>query len=285
VAGAAKLRFMITQQQRRRGLWLAGTVLAVLGGAIVFGRFERMMIFPATREIYRDPGAFDWAFDDVVLPVAGHESHGWWIPLEKARGVVLFSHGNAGNIADRLESIGLLRKLGFSVLAYDYGGYGRSTGAASEKRCHADSRAFWHYLIEDRRLDPSEILLFGRSLGGAVTCDLATEVTPRAVIIESTFTSVPDIARELVPLFPARLLLKTQFANKDKISQINAPLLLVHSRDDTLIPFHHGEELFQRAPEPKTFVEIRGDHNDGFVISHDIYLAAWEAFLQPLFPP
>ena len=249
----------------------------------MFGRLERMLIFPATRDIDRDPGVFGWEFEDVYLPVKGGETHGWWIPLEGARGTALFSHGNAGNIAGRLESIGLLRGLGFSVMAYDYGGYGRSTGSPSEVRCCADARAFWRYLTEVRGIAPGQLLLFGRSLGGAVTCDLASEVTPQAVVIESTFTSIPDIAREMVPFFPARLL-RTRFANKDKIGLLSAPLLMVHGREDSMIRFHHGEALFALAPEPKTFVEIHGDHNEGFVLSKAIYLAAWEEFLAPLFP-
>lgn len=263
-----------------------GAILATgaVGVYFLFGFIERMAVFPATREIYRDPAAFGWAFEDVWLEVNGGRTHAWHIPLEGARGTALFSHGNAGNMADRLESISLLRGLGFSVLAYDYGGYGRSSGRPSEKRCYADIRAAWRHLTGERGIDPSRIVLFGRSLGGAVTCDLAVDVQPAAVVIESTFTSIPEVARDLIPLLPARLLLRTRFANLEKAGRIRSPLLYVHSRDDTLIPFHHGEKLFAAAREPKTFLEIRGDHNEGFVLSMAEYLEGWRAFLAPILP-
>ncbi len=249
------------------------------------GFLERMVVFPASRDLYRDPGSMGWAFEDVWLDVgAGERSHGWFIPIKNARGVALFSHGNAGNIADRLESVSLLRAQGLSVFVYDYGGYGRSTGKASEARCYADVRAAWRYLTEQRGIEPGRLLLFGRSLGGAVTCDIAVDVQPAGVIIESTFTSVPDLAGEMLPFVPVKWLVRTQFANKEKIGRIESPLLYVHSRDDTLIPFHHGRVLFDRATAPKTFLEIRGDHNEGFVLSMDRYRAAWKAFLAPLLP-
>jgi fermentation-respiration switch protein FrsA (DUF1100 family) len=243
-----------------------------------------MAVFPATRDIYRDPSAFGWDFEEVWLEVDRGRSHAWHIPLEGARATVLFSHGNAGNMADRLESISLLRGLGFSVLAYDYGGYGRSTGRPSEQRCYADIRAAWRYLTEGRGIAPSQIVLFGRSLGGAVTCELAAEVQPAAVVLESTFTSIPDVAGDLLPFLPARLLVRARFTNLDKVGRFRSPLLYVHSRDDTLIPFHHGEKLFAAAREPKTFLEIRGDHNEGFVVSMEPYLAGWRAFLDPILP-
>ncbi len=259
-------------------------LLLLAGGAIMIRMLQNWVIFPATRAIYRTPADFGWVYEDVMLDVGKERTHGWFIPLEDARGVVLFSHGNAGNIADRLESVQLLRGLGFSVMAYDYGGYGRSTGRVSEERCYADIRAVWQHLTCDRGFAPEQILLFGRSLGGAVTTDLAREVAPAAVVLESTFLSVPDMARELFPFLPTRWIVSVQFANKDKIAAIRAPLLIIHSPDDHVIPYRHGKELFARASEPKRFLEIRGDHNEGFVLSMEVYLRGWEEFLAPILP-
>ena len=213
----------------------------------------------------------------------GHETFGWYVPLQDHRGVVLYTHGNAGNISDRLHVIGRLRSFGFSVLAYDYGGYGHSTGTPSEARCYADIHAMWNYLTADRAVAPKAILLYGRSLGGGATAELATSVTPGAIILESTFLSVGDVAREN-PLFrPFLWILRHPFKTKDKVAAFSAPLLILHSPHDEVIPFHHGQELFERASAPKYFVEIQGGHNLGFEASETVYRAGWEDFLTPLF--
>ena len=225
---------------RRMPLLLA---LAYLGVVAVFYMAQRPMLFQTSREMVADPSAYNWAFENVLLDVNGEKTHGWFVPLDNARGVALFSHGNAGNISGRLESIGLLRKMGFSVLAYDYGGYGNSTGKASEKRCYADARAMWNWLTGTKGVQPDTILLFGRSLGGAVTCQLATEVRPRAVVMESTFLSVPDVAATVFPWLPVRWLATYRFANVNKIAGIHVPLA------DRAQPGGHHDPL---RPWPKT---------------------------------
>lgn len=255
------------------------------GGLLVIAFFlQTRILFPATREIYRDPSALHLPFEEVSVPVMGFTTHGWFVPLKNARGVALFSHGNAGNIADRLESIQLLRSMGFSVLAYDYGGYGRSTGKVGEERCCADAEAMWRYLTETRGIPPGQILIFGRSLGGAVSVDLASKVKPGAVILESTFLSTIDVARSAFPWLPARLVMRHRFMSKDKVARITAPTLYIHSPEDDIIPYSHGQRLYELATAPKQFLEIHGKHNDGFVISGPIYLKGWEDFLDPLLP-
>lgn len=242
------------------------------------------LIFAPTATIYRTPAEVGWPYEDLLLDVDGETTHAWYVPAEgQARGVALFSHGNAGNIADRIESIGLLRDLGFDVLAYDYGGYGRSTGRPGEARIYADARACWGYLTETRGVAPGKILLFGRSLGAAPTCQLATEVKPGAVIIESAFLSTGAMARELFPFLPPRLPLRHRLDNASKIGDVNAPLLIVHSPDDEIIPYEHGRRLYELAPEPKTFLEISGLHNEGFWKSGALYQDGLESFLGPIF--
>lgn len=238
------------------------------------------LIFLGTREMDRDPGDAGLAFEDLRLPVLGFETHAWYVPLENHRGVVLFSHGNAGNLSGRLESIGLLRSLGFSVLAYDYGGYGFSTGSPSETRCYADIRAMWNYLVKEKQIPENKIVLFGRSLGAAPTAELAQTVTPAAVVLESAFLSVPDVARKMTIVGRLTWLIRHRFENKHKVGKITSPVLIIHSPEDEVIPFAHGRRLYELAPEPKTFLEIRGDHNLGFVISESVYRPGWERFLQ-----
>ena len=260
---------------------LAVAYVAVL---VLLYFLQARIIFVTSRDMHRAPDMAGWAYEDVTLDVMGETTHGWYIPLENARGTVLFSHGNAGNIADRLESIELLRRFGLSVLAYDYGGYGRSTGSPSEQRCYADIRAMWHWLTEVQGIPPGKILVFGRSLGAAVSLDLATEVQPAAVIAESAFLSTVDLAREIFWWLPAGYLLQHRFENKHKVPHLTAPLLLIHSPEDEIIGYHHGQELYRLAAEPKRFVEIAGDHNTGFVISGARYQAAWEEFLDEVLP-
>lgn len=259
-------------------------VIAYVIAAALLWFFQDKVLFPASRDINRTPDSMGWTYEEIWLDTPFGRTHAWWVPKDNPRGTVLFSHGNAGNIADRLESIGLLRKLGFSVLAYDYGGYGLSEGEGpSEKRCRADVRAAWRHLTDTRGIPPEQILLFGRSLGGAVTADLAQEVRPGAVVLESTFLSVPDVAREKLWFLPVRALCSSPFNSKDKVGRITAPVLVVHSPDDTLIPYRNGKGLYERITAPKQFLEIRGDHNDGFVLSMEKYLAGWEEFLQKHF--
>jgi hypothetical protein len=192
---------------------------------------------------------------------------------------VLFCHGNAGNISHRLDSIRLLHSLGLQVLIFDYRGYGHSEGAASEKGSYRDADAAWRYLVDVRGLPADRIILFGRSLGAAVAADLASRTRPAAVIMESAFTSVPDMAAGIYPWLPVRLLSRYRYDNLDKITRISAPLLLVHSRQDEIIPFAHGERLFERAREPKQFLEINGGHNDAFLTSRKAYTHGLESFL------
>jgi len=243
---------------------------------------QEYVIFPATRNIYRTPSSapFNWRFEEIFLDVNGERTHAWFIPLEGAATTVLFSHGNAGNMADRLESIQLLRTLGFSVLAYDYGGYGRSTGRPSEKRIYADAKASWEYLTKVRGVAPETILLFGRSLGGAATAYLAARVKPAAVVLESTFCSLPAVVRDM-PFgnFMAKGI-RHSFPTLERVPYFQAPLLVIHSPEDTLIPYKHGKAIYEAAKAPKMFLGIRGNHNDGFVRSMDAYLAGWKRFLS-----
>lgn len=258
-----------------------GIVVVYAAIAILLYVGQTRLLFIPTHDIYRTPSSNGWRYDEVQLSVDGETTHGWFVHgPQPARGVVLFSHGNAGNIADRLESIGILRRLGFDVLAYDYGGYGRSTGSPSEARCYRDVRAMWRYLTEERSMAPEKIVLFGRSLGAAVSCDLAAEVNAGAVIIESAFLSVPAMAQRLYPIFPARLLSRLKFDNATKIQRVDESILVVHSPDDTIIPYEHGKKLYEFASEPKRFLEIRGDHNEGFWLSGPVYTEGLDAFLR-----
>lgn len=259
-------------------------LLVALGGCGSLWAFQEAMLFPASRHIWRTPAAapFNWKFESVTLEVNGEKTDAWYIPVENTKGTILLSHGNGGNIADRMEHYAILRDLGYDVFAYDYGGYGNSTGKPSEKRCYADIRAAWKYLTETRGIPANKIVLYGESLGGGATCDLATEEQPRAVILQCTFLSVTKMAKEIFPFVPVRLLLRHNFDSESKIRMITAPILIMHSQDDTIIPYRHGRGLFELANKPKTFLELRGDHNDCIFTSGTTYILGVQRFLDSL---
>ncbi len=215
--------------------------------------------------------------DDLTLD-------GWWVPAERARATLLFFHGNAGNISHRLASIRQFHRLGLSVLIVDYRGYGESEGRPSEAGTARDARAAWRWLIEERGLAPGEIVLFGRSLGAGVAAELAAalepEATPGALILESAFRSVPKLGQRLYPFLPVRWLSRFDYDVETYVTQRLMPLLVIHSRDDEIIPFSEGEAVFAAACEPKELLVIHGGHNTGYLDSEPDYSAGIAAFLD-----
>ncbi|HMB58881.1 MAG TPA: alpha/beta hydrolase [Xanthomonadales bacterium] len=260
--------------------------------ALLLYLFQDRMVFLADmpgRALTASPADIGLAFDNVSILTRDEERlHGWYVPAGlqvdspvavQARGVVLFLHGNAGNISHRLDSIAIFHQLGLDTLIIDYRGYGESSGRPSEAGTYLDAQAAWDYLVNERQVAAEQIIVFGRSLGGAVGTWLASRSNPAAVIIESSFTSGVDMARRLYPVFPARLITRIRYPVVDYVGQLRCPVLVVHSRDDEIIPFAMGQALFAASPEPKTLLELRGDHNNGFFVSREDYVAGLEAFI------
>ena len=224
-------------------------------------------------------------YQDISIETTdGVTLHGWFIAGRTSR-VLLFFHGNAGNISHRLDSIRLFQDLGLSVLIIDYRGYGQSEGRTTERGIYRDADAAWRYLIEGRGIVASDIVIFGRSLGASVASRLAAQQQPLALIVESSFTSVPDIAQDLYPWLPARWLSRLSHATRDYVRDVRCPILVVHSRDDEIIPFHHGEAIFASANEPRTLLAIRGTHNDAFLRDERAYIGGLRTFLTGLSAP
>ena len=211
--------------------------------------------------------------DDILL-------NGWFIPVEDAKNTLLFFHGNAGNISHRLESLKIFHEIGLSVFIIDYRGYGQSQGTSSEHGTYRDAEAAWKFLTNTRGITESEIIIFGRSMGGAVATWLAGKHTPNLLILESTFTSIADVAKHYYPYLPTHLLTRIKYASVDRIEDIHSPILISHSQTDEIIPYKYGRELFEKAQAPKIFLELKGGHNDGFITTGPSYIQGLENFIR-----
>ena len=259
-----------------------GVVLTII--YFMQGRMLYLANVPG-RTLTMTPADARMDYEDVAIKTAdGVTLHGWFIAGRSPR-VLLFFHGNAGNISHRLDSIRQFRKLGLSVLIIDYRGYGQSDGRTTESGIYRDADATWRYLTEARGVRPNDVVIFGRSLGASVAARLAAQQHPLALIVESSFTSVPDIAQELYPWLPARWLSVLSHATLDYVRDVHCPVLVVHSRDDEIIPFHHGQAIFAAAPEPRTLLTLRGSHNDAYLRDERSYIEGLREFLTGLSPP
>lgn len=271
-----------TKRALARMIWFIFACIAVLYAIIVIIMYimQPSMVYFPSRTLETTPRQIGLDFEEVSL-VTGDEVriHGWFIPADSARGTILFCHGNAGNISHRLESIQQFHRLGLSVFIFDYHGYGQSEGKPGETATYLDAESAWRYLTGTLKLDPQSIIVFGRSLGGAVATWLAARHHPKALIIESSFTSLPDIAAHYYPYLPVRLLSRFQYNSKENLRNVNSPVLIIHSPDDDIIPFRHGRKLYELANEPKQFLRINGTHNDGHLVSESAYIEGLETFL------
>ena len=273
------------RRRMKRMLTALVTVLFAFGVIVllIYSLQDRLVYFPM-RELETTPRALGIDYEDVRLKTEdGVQLHGWFVATPAARATVLFFHGNGGNISHRLERIGIFRQLGLNVLLFDYRGYGRSDGAPSEQGTYRDARAAWRYLTETRGLSPSTVILYGESLGGAVATHLAAAQKPSAVVVESSFSSMVDLGAEVYPWLPVRWISRYVYPSAQNLARVHAPVLIIHSRDDEIIPFQHGQALFAAAREPKEFLEIRGGHNDGPLTSGSHYLKGLEGFLRTVF--
>ena len=262
----------------------AGYGLLVLFVFIMQGRMLYLSGVPG-RTLTMTPINVGMEYQDVSIRTAdGVTLHGWFI-MGRSSQVLLFFHGNAGNISHRLDSIRQFQNLGLSVLIIDYRGYGQSGSMTTEQGIYRDADAAWQYLTADRGISASDIVIFGRSLGASVASRLAAQHQPLALVVESSFTSVPDIAQELYPWLPARWLSRLSHATRDYVRDVRCPVLVVHSRDDEIIPFHHGEEIFSAANEPRTLLVLRGSHNDAFLLDERTYVEGLQAFLTEISTP
>jgi len=263
-----------------RPIVLAGLVIYLLV-SVYMTLFQSRLVYYPTREIERTPGDAGLAYEQVAFTSGDDVAlTGWFIPAQEERGVVLFCHGNGGNISHRIETITIMNMLGLSIFIFDYRGYGHSGGKPTEKGTYRDAEAAWMYLVENRGISPQEIVIHGRSLGGAVAAWLALKHTPKAFILESSFTSVPDVGAEFYPWLPVKLISRFNYPTITYIRELSCPVLVIHSSEDDLLPYSHGRRLFEAAAEPKEFLDIHGTHNDGYIMSGKHYIDGLNSFIE-----
>lgn len=227
------------------------------------------------------PADIGLAFEEVRFSTRdGVSLHGWFIPAPRAQGVLLHCHGNGGNISHRLDSIRLVHDLGLSVFIFDYRGYGLSAGRPTEEGTYRDAAAAWQYLREARGFREQDIVVYGQSLGAAIAAHVARDRRAAALILESPFTSIADVASHHYWFLPVRWLTRFKYPTAEYVRDVHAPTLVIHSAQDEITPFEHGRAVFEQANAPKTFLEISGDHNAGFLLSGARYTNGLRAFID-----
>lgn len=266
------------------------TAIFLLTLFVAFGLWlrwnEPRMIYYPNRQIDHTPELVGLKYEDVTLTTSdGLRITGWYVPsrTEPALTVLLF-HGNAGNISHRLDKLAAFRELRVNTLIIDYRGYGRSEGHPDEQGTYRDARAAYDYLVTQRHVAPHSVVVYGESLGSAIAADLATKVDVGGLILEEAFTSIGDVGQKMFPFFPVRWLVRNKYDTLSKMRHIKVPLLIFHSRDDELFSMRHARRLLAAANDPKQLVELRGRHNDAFLVSAAIYHAAMQQFFASLKP-
>ena len=267
-------------------LWFAA--LAAAGWLLLVGWLvlqERRLVFFPTRALVAGPADFGLRADELsVRTDDGLTLHGWWI-AGPGRRVLIWYHGNAGNIADRLHNARwFVEQLGVDVLLVDYRGYGRSEGTPDEAGLYRDGLAIYD-VVAARGVPAHDVILFGRSLGGAVAIEVALRRPAGAVVLESAFRSVPAMARVHYWFVPGGAI-RTRMDNESKIGRVPAPILLLHGDRDRIVPLAHSRRLRELAARPARLHVIAGaGHNDTYLVGGAPYADAWRSFLQDTATP
>lgn len=264
-------------------LFVAGILSCVYVAIVILVYLlqSRLIYFPS-RSIDVTPQQVNLSYEDVWLQTQdGDRIHGWYVPKNKARLTVLMLHGNGGNISHRLQTLTMLNTIGVNTLIIDYRGYGHSEGKPSEQATYLDAMAAWEYLTQ-KQTRPDSIVIFGRSLGGAIAVWLANEVRPRGLILESTFTSIVDMAQHHYPFLPVRYISTFSYDSMAIADNIPGPTFVLHSRADEIVPFDLGMKLYKALSGKKYFLEIQGGHNEGVYLSGNTYVNGLKKFFDSL---
>lgn len=266
---------------------LIGLLVACLLIVLMLRWFEHSQVYHPDRVLSATGAELGRPFENVLFKAGdGVELDGWFFPAAtdspRAHFAVLLCHGNAGNISDRLDTCAAMLATGVNVFLFDYRGYGRSQGRPSEEGTYRDAQAA-HQWLQKKGFPGRNIIAFGESLGGGIATELAARESLGGLVLQSTFTSIPDIGAELFPWLPVRWLAKIRYDTHSKLPRLHVPLLVMHSPADELVGFHHGKANFAAANEPKLLWELRGDHNDPLA-DRKHFIAGMEKFLNLIEP-
>jgi len=255
-------------------------VVATVAVYFLYPRIEHSVIFFPSRSLDGTPGLHGLTHKEVYFETAdGQRLHGWFFPIEEESPVILFCHGNAGNISHRLENIKLLLERRLRVFIFDYRGYGKSTGRPSEKGLYQDGLAAYDYVTRREQIAPDAVIPFGRSLGATVALEIALQRTVKSIIIEGAFTSTKEMARTIPVFYPLSFIAPPHYNSAEKIRRINVPILVVHAQRDEIVPCSMGERLFACAKKPKFFYPVEGaTHNDTYVVGGGRYFETLAVF-------
>lgn len=257
--------------------------LILAGGCVE--PLERRFIFFPDKQIEGTPRDWGMAYEEIYFKTEdGLSLNGWWIPGTGSPITLLWFHGNAGNISHRLDNIKARHDLlGVNMFIFDYREYGRSEGRASEEGTYRDGDAAIRYLRGRGNVDPTKIVFLGESLGSAVVVEMAIRHGCAALILETPFLSIREMAKVSFPFLPLGPFLQTKYDTLSKIGRVKAPILIVHGEDDEIVPFRHGRRLFEAAVAPKEFYSIKeARHNDLYLVGGTAYLERLGDFLRKM---
>lgn len=268
-------------------------VLAYIGLAIALYFGQSNLVYMPSQTLTETPATIGLKFEDIQITTKDNVNlDAWFVPAKEndqiGKGVILFCHGNGGNIGNRVSYLPIFKDLGLSTFLFDYRGYGKSEGKPTEAGTYADVEAAWQYLTQERKISPKKIIIYGESLGGAIAAYIA-QLTSQdlknnagGLVLASTFTSISDRASELYSFLPIRFLSRFYYNSLERLPSIKIPVLIIHSTEDEIIPFHHSDRNFQAANQPKKLVKLRGDHNSGFLDSLETYRNGLNEFIQSI---
>ncbi len=254
-----------TKWQRARRL--------LLRGVLAYGVLIGAMMLLEVRLIYHPSGVSNWSAppdprikDVFVTAATGETIHGWFLPHDGAKSVFFYSHGNAGNLSHRgFDAVVWAHELNASVLMYDYPGFGKSTGSPSEAGCYAAADAMWDWIIRDAKVPAEKIILFGKSLGGAMAIDLASKHEHRALVLARSFIDLPEAGADRYWFVPVRWLARSKFPNLTKLPNCRRPTFIYHGELDTVVTVRHALALFAAASEPKELlIDPVGTHGGSY---------------------
>jgi len=251
---------------------------------------QKHFIFMPERELKKTPADYHLAFEDLYLKVHSNSGrveriHCWWIPADQSSSrYLIYLHGSGLNIGANVSHARRFKELGFSVLLISYRGYGQSDGDfPTEDQVYADAEAAWIYLVEQKKIKPGDIFVYGHSLGGAVAINLAiSHPEAKGLIVEATFTSIADMGRryKLYRLLPIELITHQRFDSINKVNRLQVPVLFIHGTDDRTVPPEMSRELYQRTTSSKQLILISGGgHNNSASVGGDTYLQAVRDFI------